>query len=78
VSRSSPIRPAAAIASPLLPSSSSASWGWPPGIAARFAVEGWTTDDVYGHDHDRLERALAGSDGRVPHLVVAHVEPGEG
>ena len=52
----------------------SATYGWPGGIAARFAVEGWTTATVPGRDHDAIESALhAGERGR-PHVVVAEVE----
>ncbi len=51
----------------------SSTHGWPGGIAARFALEGWTTAVVDGRDHDALESALtAGLRGR-PHLVVAEV-----
>jgi len=51
----------------------SSTHGWPGGIAARFALEGWTTAAVDGRDHDALENALtAGLRGR-PHLVVAEV-----
>lgn len=53
---------------------SSAGLGWPGGIRARFDVEGWTSTDVDGRDHDALRRAFgAGTDDR-PHVVVAHVE----
>ncbi|MDP9393151.1 MAG: thiamine pyrophosphate-dependent enzyme [Actinomycetota bacterium] len=56
---------------------SSASWGWPGGIASRFAVEGWRTADVNGRDHAALEAALTDvRDGR-PTAVVAAVEPKE-
>ena len=65
---------------------SSASHGWPGGIAARFAVEGWAAVDADGRDHDDLYRALTtphgGSDAHSagaargrPLAVVAHVEP---
>ncbi|MFP5068615.1 transketolase [Pseudonocardia nantongensis] len=55
----------------------SASHGWPGGIAARFAVEGWVTTDVDGHDRGALFRAFrTPHDGR-PLAVVAHVEPEE-
>ena len=36
----------------------SASHGWPGGIEARFAVEGWSTHVCDGRDHDDIERAL--------------------
>ncbi len=52
----------------------SASLGWPGGLAARFAIEGWTAVDVDGRDHDALEQAFAAGDGTTPHAVVAHVE----
>ena len=52
---------------------SSASLGWPGGIARRFTVEGWSASDVDGRDHDALERAFAAR-GDSPHVVVAHVE----
>jgi transketolase len=55
---------------------SSASLGWPGGVARRFTVEGWSATDVDGHDHTALQRALTEPhDG--PHVVVAHVEPKE-
>ncbi|MGB3438505.1 MAG: transketolase [Actinophytocola sp.] len=50
----------------------SASHGWPGGIAARFAVEGWHTSTVDGRDHDELYTALtARHDG--PNVVVATI-----
>jgi transketolase len=53
---------------------SSASLGWPGGLAARFIVEGWTAQDADGRDHQDLDRALrAGLPGR-PHAVIARVE----
>jgi transketolase len=52
---------------------SSATYGWPGGIEARFLTEGWTAERVDGRDHDALERAFrAGGAGR-PHAVVAEV-----
>lgn len=53
----------------------SASLGWPGGIAARFAVEGWSTLTVDGREHDALEAALTIQHPEVPHVVVAVVEP---
>ncbi|MBN9735751.1 MULTISPECIES: transketolase [unclassified Pseudonocardia] len=53
----------------------SASHGWPGGIAARFAVEGWVTADADGRDHDDLERAFGTPHDDRPLAVVAHVEP---
>lgn len=55
----------------------SASLGWPGGLGARFALEGWTAGDVDGRDHDALERAFAAGNGTAPHAVIAHVEPKE-
>jgi transketolase len=52
----------------------SATYGWPDGIATRFAGEGWTTASAHASDHDALEAAItAGTPGR-PHAVVALVE----
>jgi len=52
----------------------SSSYGWPGGIAARFALEGWSSATVDGRDHAALERAFnVERDGR-PHAVVAVVE----
>ena len=52
----------------------SSSYGWPGGIAARFALEGWSSATVDGRDHAELERAFnVERDGR-PHAVVAVVE----
>ena len=53
----------------------SASLGWPDGIAARFAVEGWASVTVDGRDHDALEAALTAPHPGAPHVVVARVEP---
>jgi len=56
----------------------SAAHGWPGGIEARFAIEGWETAVVDGHDHAALASAfVARSPGR-PRVVVAHAEPKEG
>lgn len=51
----------------------SATLGWPGGIAARFAVEGWSSATVDGRDHDALEDALAAPDDGRPVVVVARV-----
>ncbi|MFD1824366.1 MULTISPECIES: thiamine pyrophosphate-dependent enzyme [Mumia] len=45
--------------------------GWPGGIGARFAVEGWVTADVDGHDHAALRTALGRTDPERPTVVVA-------
>ena len=50
----------------------SATHGWPGGVAARF--HGWSSAVVDGRDHEALESALTGHDGRRPHVVVARVE----
>ncbi|MBN1205941.1 MAG: transketolase [Myxococcaceae bacterium] len=55
----------------------SATHGWPGGLAARFASEGWHAESVNGRDHAALERAFSHPrDGR-PRAVVAVVEPKE-
>ena len=51
----------------------SATYGWPGGIAARFAVEGWSVVTVSGRDHDALEAAFAAAPAGRPHAVVAEV-----
>lgn len=57
----------------------SARHGWPGGIAARFEVEGWTAQDVDGHNRAALASAFGrGAPARrpgIPHVVVAHTEP---
>ncbi len=53
----------------------SAGLGWPGGISARFAVEGWATTDVDGRDHEALRRAFTAEHTGAPLAVVAHVEP---
>jgi transketolase len=52
----------------------SSSLGWPGGITARFAVEGWATVAVGGRDHDALERAFLTLHPGRPLAVVAVVE----
>lgn len=52
----------------------SAGLGWPGGISARFEVEGWTSTDVDGRDHEALRRAFAAGLPDTAHVVVAHVE----
>ena len=56
----------------------SAYHGWPGGIAARFAVEGWETSDVDGRDHDAIEEAVGRCHIGAPLVVVAHVEGRDG
>jgi len=56
---------------------SSATHGWPGGLAARFASEGWQARTVSGRDHAALAQAFTvPRDGR-PQAVVAVVEPKE-
>jgi transketolase len=45
-------------------------FGWPGGIAARFAVEGWTTADVDTRSDDRLAAALLRTEPESPTVVV--------
>lgn len=52
----------------------STSLGWPGGIGARFAVEGWSAVDVDGHDRAALAEAYAGGQSGRPHAVIAHVK----
>lgn len=53
---------------------SSASLGWPGGIASRFAVEGWHAVTVDGRDRSALYRALTAPHGGRPLAVVARVD----
>jgi transketolase len=55
----------------------SSSYGWPGGIAERFAVEGWATATVNGRDHDALEAALGNPDPERPGAVIARVKEKE-
>jgi transketolase len=52
----------------------SATHGWPGGVQARFAVEGWSVLQVSGRDHDALEAALTAPHPGRPHMVAATVE----
>ena len=52
----------------------SATHGWPGGVEARFAVEGWSVRRVPGRDHDALEAALTAAHPGRPHMVAAVVE----
>ncbi|NED99054.1 transketolase [Phytoactinopolyspora halotolerans] len=56
---------------------SSSSLGWPGGLAARFAREGWAAEAVDGRDHEELIRALAAHHPDRPTAVIATVEPKE-
>jgi transketolase len=53
---------------------SSATHGWPGGIARRFEVEGWATRTVDGRDHDALYAAFTTPHPDRPLAVVATVE----
>lgn len=53
---------------------SSATYGWPGGIARRFAVEGWATSTVDGRDHDELYEAFTRPHPGRPAVVVAVTE----
>ena len=52
----------------------SSSHGWPGGLAARFAIEGWSGTTVDGRDHAELERSFTADHVGRPHAVVAMVE----
>ena len=51
--------------------------GWPGGVAARFAVEGWDTSTVDGRDQDALYEALTSGGRGRPLVGVARVERGQ-
>ncbi len=53
----------------------SSTYGWPGGVEARFAVEGWSVSRVSGRDHDALESAFTVAHPGRPHMVAAVVEP---
>ncbi len=42
-------------------------------LQRRFASEGWSVQQVDGHDHDKLELAFTGAPDNRPHAVVARV-----
>ncbi|MFD5915643.1 transketolase [Kitasatospora sp. NPDC058201] len=54
---------------------SSATHGREGGIAARFAVEGWSAETVDGRDHEALYAAYTAEHPGRPRVVVARVEP---
>ncbi len=56
----------------------SATHGWPGGIEARFAVEGWSAARVSGRDHEALAAAFTMAHPGRPHVVVAVTEPKDG
>ena len=49
----------------------SSTYGWPGGIADRFAVEGWATTTVSARSHDDLYTALTTPHPGRPNVVVA-------
>ncbi len=55
---------------------STASLGWPGGIARRFELEGWRAATVNGRDHDALYQALTSEPGGRPQAVVAEIREG--
>ena len=52
----------------------SATYGWPGGLASRFAAEGWSAVTVDGRDHQALFEAFTAPHPGRPHAVVARVE----
>ena len=56
----------------------SSAHGWPGGIGARFELEGWSTAEVDGRDHDAIEEAFAAAPGDRPHVVVADISERKG
>jgi transketolase len=53
---------------------SSATHGWPGGIATRFEREGWSVLTADGRDHDALDAAFTSLHPGRPHAVIAVVE----
>lgn len=56
---------------------SSATHGWPGGIADRFAREGWAARTVPGRDHRALREALTRTHPGQPDAVIAMIDPEE-
>ncbi|MFF5932691.1 transketolase [Streptomyces sp. NPDC012508] len=54
---------------------SSATYGWPGGIASRFEAAGWSAETVDGRDHEALYAAFTAPHPGRPRAVVARVEP---
>jgi transketolase len=54
---------------------SSATHGWPGGLARRFEVEGWAARTVDGRDHEALYTAFTTPHPGRPLAVIATVEP---
>ncbi|MFL6118741.1 thiamine pyrophosphate-dependent enzyme [Actinophytocola sp.] len=57
---------------------SSASLGWPGGIARRFEAENWRATTVDGRDREELYRALTQAPDGRPQAVVAEIRDGGG
>jgi transketolase len=57
----------------VLVDNASGTHGWPGGVAARFAVEGWEATTVDGRDQDALHEALLTPHVGTPLAVVAEV-----
>ncbi|MGW3007852.1 thiamine pyrophosphate-dependent enzyme [Streptomyces sp. NPDC001219] len=57
---------------------SSATHGWPGGIASRFTAAGWSAATVDGRDHEALYTAFSAPHPGRPHAVIARVEPKDG
>ncbi|MFF8275693.1 transketolase [Streptomyces lateritius] len=57
---------------------SSATHGWPGGIASRFEAAGWSAETVDGRDHGALYAAFTAPHPGRPRAVVARVEPKSG
>ncbi|MEV7277535.1 transketolase [Streptomyces sp. NPDC093111] len=53
---------------------SSATYGWPGGIASRFEAAGWSAETVDGRDHEALYAAFTAPHPGRPRAVVARVE----
>jgi transketolase len=53
---------------------SSATHGWPGGIASRFEAAGWSAETVDGRDHEALHSAFTAPHPGRPRVVVARVE----
>jgi transketolase len=59
----------------LVVDNSSATHGWPGGIASRFEAAGWSAQAVDGRDHEALYAAFTAPHPGRPRAVVARVEP---
>jgi transketolase len=59
----------------LVVDNSSATHGWPGGIASRFEAAGWSAQTVDGRDHEALYAAFTAPHPGRPRAVVARVEP---